>query len=93
MAQLQEDLDHVLSLLPRVQETDRFVQLAAVVGIEVPEEIQENRRRMYRFVNNYLNSDDFDGLPDQGAEVTQQMLNLLNGWFPAPEPVVPAPPI
>ena len=93
MAQLQEDLDRVLSLLPRVQETDRFVQLAAVVGIAVPDEIQENRRRMYRLVNNYLNSDDFDGLPDQGAEVTQQMLNLLNGWFPAPEPVVPAPQI
>ena len=87
--QLQEDLDLVFSMLPRVQETDRFAQLAAVAGIAVPDEIQDNRRRLYRLVNNYLNSDDFDNLLDGGEEVTQRMLNLLNGWFPAPIPVVP----
>ena len=73
-----------------MQETDSFVQLAAVAGIAVPDEIQDNRRRMYRLVNNYLNSEDFDNLLDHGAEVTQGMLNLLDGWFPPPEPVIPA---
>ncbi len=48
--QLQEDVDRVLSTLPTVQETHRFVQLAAVAGIEVPDEIQDNRRGLFRLV-------------------------------------------
>ena len=77
----------MFTLLPRVQENERFAELATLAGIAIPAEIQENRRRLYRLINNYLNSDDFDELPDGGAEITGHMLNLLDDWFPVQVPV------
>ena len=74
-------IDRVLEMLPKVREVERLAEIARVIGIVVPMELMQSRRGLFRLVSNYINSEDFDGLPDGGLVMTNQLLELFAEWY------------
>ena len=79
-------LNRVMSRLPLVEEMVVLEEIAGELELEVPEENKGNRKYIFRLIMNYLNSDQFEGLEDQGHAHLLKVLEFLdNGIKPEVE--------
>ena len=70
----------VLSLLPRLRNSDNLEEIAYVLGVDVPEGMQGNVRRLSRLIIQFLNSDDFDVLVN-GEELLERVARMLKRFL------------
>ena len=70
----------VLTLLPRVEHIPNLEEIAYVLGVEIPEEIRENARSISRHIRQFVDSNQFDSLPNQ-EEILLRVIRMIHRFL------------
>ena len=86
---VEAQLDRLLTLIPQARTVEILNQLATTLDLDATEEVRDDdRRALYRKILGYLNSEDFEGIPNRLYLVTTCLHALMNHLGFAP----PGPP-
>ena len=75
---LEDGIAEVLSLLPMIKESEPLEEIATSMHIDLGA-ITGNRKALYRAITNYINSDVFDALEDNGTAHIMAAKDVLRG--------------
>ena len=70
----------LLTLLPRVEHIPNLEEIAYVLGVDIPEEIRDNARSISRYIRQFVDSNQFDTLPNQ-EELMVRVIRMIHRFL------------